>query len=79
MARMDQLVDDIVLLFRERLVQVVEEMGEARSPEAFVKAERDLVQTARELAAQLTGQVLQRVFAWSEDARPRCARWAGRS
>lgn len=58
---MDQLVDDIVLLFRERLVQVVEQMGEARSPEAFAKAERELVQMARELAAQLTGQVLQRV------------------
>lgn len=61
MARMDQLVDEIVLLFRERLVKVAAEMGEARTPEAFVVAERELVQMARELAAEMTRQVVQQV------------------
>mgnify|MGYP000424253090 CR=1 FL=1 len=58
---MEQLVDDIVLAFRHRLIEVGEEMGQARTPTLFVAAERELVQMARELAAEMTGRILQRV------------------
>lgn len=58
---MEQLVDDIVLAFRHRLVEVGEEMDQARDPGAFVVAERELVQMAREMAAEMTGRILQRI------------------
>lgn len=36
-------------------------MCKAHAPDTFVAAERELVQMARELAAELTGRILQRV------------------
>ena len=61
MDRMEQLVDDVVLAFRQRLVEVVHELGEARDPVSFVESERALVSMARELAAAMTERVLQDV------------------
>ena len=58
---MGQLVDDIVLAFRHRLVGVGEAMGEARDAAAFTETERELVQMAREMAAEMTGRILQKV------------------
>ncbi len=58
---MDGLVDEIVLAFRHRLVEVGREMGEARDPETFAATERELLQMARELAAEMTGRILQQV------------------
>lgn len=58
---MEQLVDEVVLAFRHRLVEVGEEMGEARAAGTFVAAERELVQMAREMAAALTQRILQQV------------------
>jgi hypothetical protein len=57
----DGLVDEIVLAFRHRLIEVGRQMGEARDPRAFVATERELLQMARELAAEMTGRILQQI------------------
>jgi len=58
---MDRLVDRTVSLFRTRLVQVCEKMGEATDPSGFVDAERELVGLAREWSAKMTENVVQRL------------------
>lgn len=68
MAQMDQLVDDVVAAFRARLVEVVAGMGQARDASSFTECERALVSMARDLAAEMTGRVLQAV---SDDAERR--------
>jgi len=48
MDNVEQLVDEAVLAFRHRLVEIGEQTGDRRAPDVFVAAERELVQMARE-------------------------------
>jgi hypothetical protein len=61
MHQLEQLIDEAVGAFRERLVAAAGTMFAAMDPMAFCAAERGLFSLARELAAEITQEVVQRV------------------
>lgn len=65
MQQFDELFDAAVVAYRQPLVSAIQAMTDARSPEAFCVAERELVGLARELAADMTQRVVQTI---SDDA-----------
>lgn len=69
-----ELLDDLVASFRERMLDAVARMDEARTPEAFCDAERGVHSLALELAAEVTRAVLQQASDKSSRRREALAR-----
>lgn len=69
MDRFEELLDEAVAAFRRRLADVVVGMRNARDPEAFCAAERDLMGLAQEVAAEVTQRVVQEVSVDKERRR----------
>src|SRR5262245_34049591 len=61
MHRLDQLVDEAVVAYRQQLVAAAEAMSRAMDAVEFCAAERDVFALTRELASEITRSVVQAV------------------